>query len=112
MELTESGLYYQIYEKGDGPAASLGSRILMHYDISLLDGTPCYSSKEAGPKRAVIGRDQQETGLVQGLLLMRQGDKARFILPPHMAHGLLGDENMIPPRSIIVYELELIEVSD
>ncbi len=112
MEITETGLYYQIYEKGNGPATAIGKDILMHYDISLLDGTPCYSSKEGGPKRVRIGRDQEESGLVQGMLLMRQGDKARFILPPHMAYGLLGDENKIPPRSVIVYELELLEVSD
>jgi len=112
MEITESGLYYQIYEKGKGPATAIGKDVLMNYEISLLDGTPCYSSMEGGPKKVRIGRDQEESGLVQGLLLLRQGDKARFILPPHMAYGLLGDENKIPPRSVIVYELELLEVSD
>jgi FKBP-type peptidyl-prolyl cis-trans isomerase len=44
--------------------------------------------------------------------MLREGDKARFILPPHIAHGLLGDENRIPPRSVIVYEVELLNISD
>jgi FKBP-type peptidyl-prolyl cis-trans isomerase len=33
-------------------------------------------------------------------------------MPPHLAHGLLGDENKIPPRSVIVYDLHLIDVSE
>jgi FKBP-type peptidyl-prolyl cis-trans isomerase len=42
--------------------------------------------------------------------MMRAGDKARFVIPPHLAYGLLGDENRIPARAIIVYQLELVEV--
>ena len=41
---------------------------------------------------------------------MRAGDKARFIIPPHLAYGLLGDENRIPARSIIIYQVELVDV--
>ncbi len=41
--------------------------------------------------------------------MMREGEKARFIIPPHLAYGLLGDEKQIPARSIIVYEVELLE---
>jgi FKBP-type peptidyl-prolyl cis-trans isomerase len=43
---------------------------------------------------------------------MHVGDKARLILPPHLAHGLLGDENRIPARSIIVYEIELLDITN
>jgi FKBP-type peptidyl-prolyl cis-trans isomerase len=60
----------------------------------------------------VLGHSTEESGLEQGILMMQEGDKARFILPPHLAHGLLGDENMIPARSIIVYEVELLDISE
>ena len=112
MELTESGLYFEIVERGDGPMITSGKNALIDYDVTLLDGTPCYSSKEAGPKNIGVGMGHEESGLIQGLLMLREGDRARFILPPHIAHGLLGDENMIPPRSVIVYQLKVLKVTE
>jgi FKBP-type peptidyl-prolyl cis-trans isomerase len=112
MRTTESGLYYDIYHAGNGPRAVTGKYALINYNLSLLDGTPCYSSEESGPKKFLIGPSDEETGLIQGILMMHEGDRARFILPPHIAHGLLGDENRIPPRSVIVYEVELLKISD
>jgi FKBP-type peptidyl-prolyl cis-trans isomerase len=112
MELTESGLFYQIYERGNDIKAVNGKDATINYRLSLLDGTLCYSSEEQGPKKFTPGHSTEESGLEQGILMMHIGDKARFILPPHLAHGLLGDENRIPARSIIVYEVELLDVSD
>jgi FKBP-type peptidyl-prolyl cis-trans isomerase FkpA len=112
MELTESGLFYQIYEKGNGIKAENGKNVTIAYKLSLLDGTICYSSDEQGPKKFQLGHSNEESGLEQGILMMHAGDKARLILPPHLAHGLIGDENRIPARSIIVYEVELLDISD
>jgi len=112
MEVTESGLWYMIYEKGHGPKATIGKVATIEYIITLLDGTVCYDSGNSGPKRFTIGRGGVEAGLEEGILMLRTGDKARFILPPHLAYGLLGDEEIIPPRSAIVYELEVINISD
>lgn len=112
MEVTESGLFYQVYEHGNGESSASGKYATINYLISLLDGTICYTSEDLGPKKFMIGRSNEESGLEQGVLMMQVGDKARFIMPPHLAHGLLGDEDRIPPRSIIVYEVELLEVSD
>jgi FKBP-type peptidyl-prolyl cis-trans isomerase FkpA len=112
MEVTESGLFYQIYEHGNGEKALNGKKVTINYVVSLLDGTICYDSENLGSKEFVLGKSNEESGLEQGVLMMRVGDKARFIMPPHLAHGLLGDENRIPARSIIVYEVELLDVSD
>jgi len=112
MEVTESGLFYQIYEHGNGERAFKDRSVTIKYVVSLLDGTICYDSENLGPKEFLIGRSNEESGLEQGVLMMHVGDKARFIMPPHLAHGLLGDENRIPARSIIVYEVELLEVSN
>jgi FKBP-type peptidyl-prolyl cis-trans isomerase len=43
---------------------------------------------------------------------MHVGDKMRFILPSHLAHGLTGDQSKIPPLSSVVYEIELLELTD
>jgi len=112
IELTESGLFYQIYEKGNGVQAVNGKYATIEYELSLLDGTLCYSSQEQGPKKFILGHSTEESGLEQGILMMRVGDKARLIIPPHLAHGLLGDENRIPARSIIVYEVTLVDITE
>lgn len=112
MEVTETGLFYDIYHPTEGIPVEAGMRIRMDYRISLLDGTLCYSSDKDGPKEFQLGRSQEISGLEQGLEMMREGEKARFIIPPHLAYGLLGDEKRIPARSIIVYEVELLEAAN
>jgi len=112
MKITESGLWYQIYERGNGSMAKEGQIALLNYKISLMDGTVCYTSDSLGTKEFAIGHGGVESGLEEGILLLRQRDKARFILPPYKAHGLIGDLDKIPARSIIVYELELIGLKD
>ncbi len=107
MTETKSGIWYEIYEKGNGKKAKKGQIAVFNYKISLLDGTVCYTSDSLGVKKMEIGHGGVESGIEEGILLLHKGDKARFILPPFRAHGLLGDRHSIPPRSIIVYELEL-----
>lgn len=110
MELTKTGLWYMIYRKGNGQPVKKNSLVTIEYSLSLLDGTLCYHSDESGPKQFVVGKGEVEPGLDEGILLLRKGDKARFILPPHLAHGLIGDENKIPARSVIVYDLSVLSV--
>ena len=111
MEVSKTGLWYMIYEKGSGSKSKIGQVALLNYKIFLLDGTLCYSSDSLGAKTFAIGHGGVESGLEEGILLMHQGDKARLIMPPYRAHGLLGDMNKIPARSIIVYEIELLKLS-
>ena len=112
MTETQTGLWYMIYEEGKGKKANEGMYAIINFNVSLLDGTECYSSDSLGPKRFRIGRGGVESGLEEGILLMRVGDKAKFILPPHLAHGLVGDDNKIPARSIIVYDVELLALDE
>jgi FKBP-type peptidyl-prolyl cis-trans isomerase FkpA len=112
MEKTLSGLWYMITEKGSGSKVKENDILTLKYRLELLDGTLCYSSDSLGLKTLKLGQGGIENGMVEGLIMLHQGDKANFIMPPYMAHGLLGDENKIPPRSVIVYEVELVKISE
>jgi FKBP-type peptidyl-prolyl cis-trans isomerase FkpA len=112
MTTTQTGLWYMIAQKGTGKAAVIGKMAEINYRISLLDGTLCYSSEDLGPKKFKIGQGGVESGLEEGILLMHEGDKANFVMPPHLAYGLMGDEKKIPARAIILYEVELLKTSD
>ncbi len=110
MQETGTGLWYMYTVRGRGDEVQKGDLVTINYTVSLLDGTLCYSSEDKGPRQFKVGRGGVESGLEEGILLLREGDKARFILPPHLAYGLVGDDDKIPARSIILYEVELIEV--
>lgn len=103
---TGSGLMYQITKHGDGERAIKGKVATLNYKVKLITGNVVYSSDESGPKEFVIGRGGVETGLEEAILNMRVGDKAIIIIPSHLAYGLLGDNESIPRRSTIIYEIE------
>jgi FKBP-type peptidyl-prolyl cis-trans isomerase FkpA len=111
MTATGTGLRYMITKKGTGSQLALPEQIAkVDYKISLLDGTLCYSSSGTGPKNIVINKDNTETGLHEGLQYLHEGDEPIFILPSHLAHGLMGDGDKIPPKASVIYEIKLISL--
>ena len=112
MQQTPSGLWYMIIREGNGRPARVGDMITLAYRLELLDGTLCYASDSLGLKHFRIGQGGVESGLEEGVLLLKKGGSARLILPPHLAHGLTGDGNTIPARSIIQYEIDVINLEE
>jgi FKBP-type peptidyl-prolyl cis-trans isomerase FkpA len=110
LKVNESGLWYQIYKSGHGPLASNGKTVTIKYKCELIDGTLCYSSDLSGLKSFIVGARSVESGLDEGILLMKQGDVAHLFIPPHLAYGLTGDEKKIPPDAILVYDIELVSI--
>lgn len=112
INVGKQGLWYRIEHIGNGDSAKFGMVASIKYKLLLLEsGKLCYSSDSTGIKSFRIGKDDVESGLDIGIRMMREGDKAIFILPPNLAYGLLGDKKCIPARSIIIYEVELVKVS-
>lgn len=107
MNESPTGLWFQIIREGDGKTFSNNDKVVMDYECSLLDGNKCYSSKDLGPKEVVLGRSEMEPGLNEGLRLLKPGAEAIFIIPPFLAYGLIGDRKMIPPRAVIVYNVDI-----
>lgn len=110
LNMTESptGLWYQIINEGEGKTFSNNDKVVMDYECSLLDGTKCYSSKDLGPKEVIIGKGEIEAGLNEGLMLLKPGAKAIFIIPPFLAYGFVGDRKKIPSRAVIVYYVNIL----
>ncbi|MFZ9295968.1 MAG: FKBP-type peptidyl-prolyl cis-trans isomerase [Bacteroidia bacterium] len=104
---TPRGVWVYVYVKNiKGMQVSAGMTINMSYTLSLLNGDICETS--AG--RVVpfqVSAQQAESGLHYGLMLLKKGEKAVFLLPSSRAQGLMGDQNKIPPQSPLVYTVEL-----
>ncbi len=110
MQMTPSGMWYGKLKSSELDSVKRGDFVNIKFSVSLLGGKVLYSSDSMGTKTFEVGHGGVESGLEEGILLMCNREKYRFILPPHKAHGLLGDLNKIPARSIIVYEVEIIDI--
>ena len=112
MNVSETGLWYIVDKEGTGDKIEKNNFVTLNYKLWLIDGTLCYSSDSLGTKKFVVGKGGVEAGLEEGVLMLKSGSKARFIMPPHLAHGLMGDENRIPARAIIIYDIEVLNIED
>ncbi len=110
MNKTATGLRWMILKHGQGEKLKPGQTINIEYKVYLLDGQLIYSSEKDGNKSIKLGHTDIESGLEEGILLLNVGDKARFILPSHLAFGLGGDGNKIPAKSSLLYEVKLIDL--
>lgn len=110
MTETATGLQYWIYENGSGSLIHENEVAFISYKISLLDDTPCYETTDAQPKVVRVGHENVETGLHEALQLMHPGDRARIILPSHLAFGFTGDSGKIPQNASVVYDLHVVSV--
>ncbi len=110
MKETGTGLYFMVWGDAQSDSIKDGNVIEFAYKITLLDGTVCYKSEPDLPKKFRVGQGGVESGLEQAVLLMRKGQKGKFIMPPHLAYGLIGDIDKIPSRSTIIYDIEMLNV--
>ena len=111
FEKTESGLRYQIIQKGSGAKASQGKNISVHYKGQLTDGKVFDSSYERKqPIDFTVGVGQVIKGWDEGLQLLQVGDKARLVIPSHLAYGSQGAGGVIPPDATLIFDVELMDV--
>jgi FKBP-type peptidyl-prolyl cis-trans isomerase len=110
MEKTSTGIRYMIISKGIGAPAAEGKVVKLDYTLSLLNGDTAYSARKDGPIVFRVGQGQVITGLEEAILLLRVGDHAKFIIPSHLAFGLIGDQDKIRQKASLVYDVELISM--
>lgn len=123
---TASGLQYIITEKGKGPGVTTTNKVTTHYAVYFSDGVLLETSKletaeamdKVDPNRKAAGAYQPLTadvspqaamieGFKEGLRLLNVGDKATLFLPHQLAYGENGNQ-VIPPRSDLIFEVEIV----
>jgi len=113
FEVTSSGLRYKITDKGNGNSAVVGKNVKVHYKGQLIDGTVFDSSfKRNEPIEFTLGIGQVIKGWDEGLALLSEGDKARFIIPSDLAYGEAGAGGVIPPNANLIFDVELVSVAN
>ena len=108
LKSTESGLYYQMIEVGEGKSAEWADWVKVNYKGYTLDGKVFDSSYKKGkPIEFYVGN--MIAGWNEGLQLMKPGGKAFFVVPSGLAYGEKGFKNIIPPNTTLAFEVELLE---
>lgn len=111
FERTESGLRYQMIQKGNGKKAENGKTVSVHYSGSLPNGKVFDSSyTRKKPIEFPLGRGNVIEGWDEGIALLQVGDKARFVIPSHLGYGAQGAGGVIPPNATLIFDVELMDV--
>ena len=98
---------------GAGDEAVDGKQVMVHYVGTLTDGTKFDSSIDRNqPFPFVLGQGQVIKGWDQGVKGMKVGGKRKLTIPPALAYGAEGAGGVIPPNATLVFEVELLGVSD
>lgn len=107
--VTKTGLQYKVITEGNGQSPSAHSRVRVHYEGRLTDGTVFDSSYKRGTP-AEFGLGQVIPGWTEGLQLMKEGSTYEFTIPPALGYGEVGIPGHIPGNSVLIFKVELIKV--
>jgi peptidylprolyl isomerase len=109
--VTETGLTVIHVEHGTGKLPGRGSIVSVHYTGMLDDGTIFDSSyPRGGPFRFLLGQGRVIAGWDEGIALLRQGGRARLVIPPALGYGQTGAGGTIPPNATLTFDVLLVAV--
>jgi FKBP-type peptidyl-prolyl cis-trans isomerase FkpA len=123
---TNSGLRYVISKPGKGENAAAGKNVKVDYAGFLLNGK-CFDTSNAAlakannvfqmgrpyePLALTVGMGQVIAGWDEAITLMNKGMKMRVYIPSPLAYGNQQRSEDIVPNSILVFDMELVDVTD
>ncbi len=111
VEVLDSGLQFEVLEKGQGPSPTDEDVVTVHYRGELVNGT-VFDSSYQRDKPATFPVDGVIPGFTEGVKLMHKGGKARLVIPPDLAYGDQQAGPNIPAGATLVFEVELLGITD
>lgn len=110
VKTTDSGLQYQVLREGKGAKPGAADTVRVHYTSTTLAGTQLESTY-ASHHAASIALNRVFPGWAEAVQLMPIGGKYKFWIPPALAHGERGAGETIEPNTLLVFEVELLEIA-
>lgn len=123
-EQTESGLRYVITEEGSGETPEAGQTVKVNYVGKLLTGEVFDTNIESVAKENNVYTEQRPyepmefaystgamiPGFDEGVGYIKEGGKAQIFIPSSLAYGPRGSGALIKPNTVIMFEVELVDV--
>jgi FKBP-type peptidyl-prolyl cis-trans isomerase FkpA len=109
---TAAGMYLVTEKEGTGKQPVNGNTVRVNYTGKLLNGQQFDSSLSPGrePFEFVIGQGSVIRGWDEGIPYFKEGGKGKLFIPSTLGYGEQGMGSQIPPNSILVFDIELVEV--
>jgi FKBP-type peptidyl-prolyl cis-trans isomerase len=96
---------------GTGAEAKAGKSVAVHYTGTLTNGSKFDSSRDRNePFEFQLGAGMVIKGWDQGIAGMKVGGRRKLTIPPELGYGAGGYPPVIPPNSVLIFDVELIEV--
>lgn len=108
VKTIQKGLQYEVINSGTGKSPSLESAAVIHYRGTTIEGKEFDSSYKRG-EPATMSPQGVIPGFSEALQRMKEGDKWKVFIHPDLAYGANPPPG-IEPNSLLIFELELLEV--
>lgn len=109
MKKTKSGIHYKIENIGNGLGPVSDSNITLNYTCENLNGESYWSTYSKGKPSKMVLKDYIKA-FIEILPMVREGGKFKMIVPSSLAYGKNGWKTKIPPNTVLIYDLELVDV--
>jgi FKBP-type peptidyl-prolyl cis-trans isomerase len=109
VKVTASGLQYEVLRDTTGYKPTTLDTFVVNYRGTLLNGMEFDNSYNRG-QPLVYPMNKVVSGWTEGLQLMSIGSKYKFYIPYQLGYGLYGNEPTIPGGSMLIFEIELLDV--
>ncbi|WP_456414896.1 FKBP-type peptidyl-prolyl cis-trans isomerase [Thiolapillus sp.] len=110
ITVLESGLQYQVVKPGEGEPPTMADTVKVHYEGHTIDGKKFDSSYDRG-QPAEFALKGVVKGFSEALTHMKPGAKWKVIIPPELGYGARGAGSSIGPNEVLMFDLELLEVT-
>jgi len=109
IQITQSGMQYEVLVQGNGPKPSNDSIVKVHYEGKLIDGTVFDSSYGDEGDPVIFPLNEVISGWSEGLQLMNVGSKYILYIPSEIGYGSQ-DYGPIPAYSTLIFTVEFIGI--
>ncbi|HVM86657.1 MAG TPA: DUF3472 domain-containing protein [Puia sp.] len=102
-----TGVYYKTLKEGDGDFVTVNDTLTVHYKGWILGGEVFDETTE---KPAIFPLNKLIKGWQYGLTKCRKGGKIKLIIPSALAYSIRTRAEKIPPNSVLVFDVEVLDI--
>ncbi len=108
--IAKEGIYYWLIKEGTGKEISVSDTVTAFYKGYIFDEGTIFDQTSKEPRTFPLGRLIK--GWQIGLSGTKTGGKVKLLLPSGQAYGIRTRGAKIPPNSILVFEIEVVDAKE